>query len=148
MGQGRVFDLPHYDELNRARREVVTGLLAELKDPLQLHTAVDVGCGVGYFSGLLQSLGLAVTGVDGRKGNAEEAARRVPGVMFHTVLILEHFELCLTRVCLTWSFVLFSLSSPGESISRDSKILHALTDKNPFRRIDVRSREHRQHGVA
>jgi SAM-dependent methyltransferase len=126
LGQVRVFDLPHYDELNRARGEVVTRLLAELKDPLQLHTAMDVGCGVGYFSGLLQSLGLAVTGVDGRKGNAEEAARRVPGVTFHTVNV-EDSEFCsLGTFDLVFCFgLLYHLESPFRAIRN----LHALTGK-------------------
>ena len=83
MSAPRIFDQHHYELLNRARGDVVIRLLTELKAPLSLHTAVDVGCGLGYFSGLLQSHGLDVVGVDGRQQNVEEARRRNPGIRFH-----------------------------------------------------------------
>jgi SAM-dependent methyltransferase len=79
----RVFDLQHYDLLNRARGDVVSQLIAELKPKLNLQTAIDVGCGLGYFSGFLKSHGLDVMGVDGRYQNVEEARRRNPGIRFH-----------------------------------------------------------------
>ncbi|MGB7283458.1 MAG: class I SAM-dependent methyltransferase [Candidatus Acidiferrum sp.] len=82
MASTLIFDQQHYDLLNRSRGEVVSRLLGEVKQPLGLHTAVDVGCGLGHFSGLLRSLGFDVTGVDGRKQNVEEAQRRNPGVRF------------------------------------------------------------------
>src|SRR5262249_7759633 len=44
--------------------------------------AIDVGCGLGYFSALLKSLGFDVTAIDGRQQNVEEAARRHPGIVF------------------------------------------------------------------
>lgn len=84
MSGPRVFDQKHYDSLNSARAAVVSALLDELKPQLGLKSAIDVGCGLGYFSGLLQSLGLKVTAADGRSENADEAARRQPGVEFHT----------------------------------------------------------------
>lgn len=57
-------------------------MLSEIKSPLGLQTTVDVGCGLGYFSGLLLSLGFEVTAVDGRAENVEEARRRYPNVSF------------------------------------------------------------------
>jgi tRNA (mo5U34)-methyltransferase len=78
----RVFDQHHYDVLNRARGEVVSQCLAELTPKLNLQTAIDVGCGLGYFSQLLKSRGLSVTGVDGRQQNVEEAQRRNPDIRF------------------------------------------------------------------
>jgi tRNA (mo5U34)-methyltransferase len=57
----------------------------ELKVPLGLQSAIDVGCGLGYFSGFLQSLGFNVTAVDGRPENAAEAARRFPSIPFHVM---------------------------------------------------------------
>lgn len=82
MSAPRVFDLEHYDLLNRARSEVVAGLIAELKPKLNLQTAIDVGCGLGYFSQFLKCLGLDVTAVDGRRENLNEAQRRSPEIRF------------------------------------------------------------------
>jgi tRNA (mo5U34)-methyltransferase len=82
LNQPRIFDAKHYEALNASRGAVVSTLLSELMGPLSLQTAVDVGCGLGYFSGLLKSLNLDVTGVDGRRQNVEEAERRFPGIDF------------------------------------------------------------------
>jgi SAM-dependent methyltransferase len=120
----RVFDYQHYDLLNRARGEVVTRLLAELKDPLQLRTAMDIGCGVGYFSGVLQSLGFAVTGVDGRRENVEEAARRNPKVSFRTYSVEDPGLRSLGTFDLTFCFgLLYHLENPLLAIRH----LHAMT---------------------
>ena len=83
MSAPRIFDQHHYELLNTARGEVVSRLLTELKTPLSMHSAVDVGCGLGYFSALLKSHGLDVVGVDGRQQNVEEAQRRNPGIRFN-----------------------------------------------------------------
>jgi SAM-dependent methyltransferase len=79
----RVFDYKHYELLNQSRGEVVRRLLDELGSTLGLTTALDIGCGVGYFSGYLASLGLKVTAVDGRQQNVEEARRRNPTISVH-----------------------------------------------------------------
>jgi SAM-dependent methyltransferase len=121
----RVFDYQHYERLNRARGEVVTRLLGELKDPLQLRTAMDVGCGVGYFCGLLQSLGFDVTGVDGRRENVEEAARRNPKVSFHTNSVEDPRLRSLGTFDLTFCFgLLYHLENPLLAIRH----LHAMTN--------------------
>ncbi len=85
MNGARIFDVKIYDDLNAARGAVVSSLLSELKAPLGLGTAVDVACGAGFFSNLLKSLGLEVTGVDGRQQNVEDSTGRlllVEGVIF------------------------------------------------------------------
>ena len=82
MSAPPIFDQHHYDLLNRARGEVVAQCLAELTPKLNLQTAIDVGCGLGYFSQFLKSSGLAVTAVDGRQQNVEEAQRRNPDIRF------------------------------------------------------------------
>ena len=82
MSAPLVFDQQYYSLLNRARGDVVSRLLTELKPRLNLQTAVDVGCGVGYFSQFLKSLGLDVTALDGRQQNLDEAQRRNPDVHF------------------------------------------------------------------
>ena len=52
-----VFDLEESVRFVEARSEFLRAFLATFREPLQLKTALDVGCGVGYFSGLLQQLG-------------------------------------------------------------------------------------------
>jgi SAM-dependent methyltransferase len=76
----RIFDQKHYELLNRVRGDVVSLLLAELKEPLNFKTSLDVGCGLGYFSRFLKSLGLDVTAVDGRQQNVDEAQLRNPDI--------------------------------------------------------------------
>jgi SAM-dependent methyltransferase len=56
--------------------------VGELKEPLALRTALDVGCGLGYFSGFLRSAGFDVTAIDGRQSNLDEAERRNPEIRF------------------------------------------------------------------
>jgi len=77
-----IFDAAHYESLNTSRGAVVSSLLNQVKNTLGLYTAIDVGCGLGYFSALVKSLGLDVMAVDGRPQNVEEASRRNPGIAF------------------------------------------------------------------
>jgi len=77
-----VFDQPHYDRLNTARAAVLRRLLAELEPKISLKSALDAGCGTGYFSAVLRDLGLRVAAFDGRPENTEEARRRHPGIEF------------------------------------------------------------------
>ncbi len=51
------FDHPKAIVINQARQEFLNNLLPNLKKP-GLVTALDVGCGVGYFSGYLKVRGL------------------------------------------------------------------------------------------
>jgi SAM-dependent methyltransferase len=60
-------------------------VLSELRASLDLQTAIDVGCGLGHFSGWLDSLGFRVMAVDGRTDNVEEARRRFPTLDFRTM---------------------------------------------------------------
>lgn len=94
--------------------------------PLALRTAIDVGCGMGFFCEVLHSLGLQVTGVDGRQENAEEAQRRYPGIPFR-VINAEQAELAeLGKFDLVLCFgLLYHLENPLRAIRN----LHALTGK-------------------
>lgn len=83
MSLPRVFDQEHYKTLNASRAALVACLLGELKEKLGLRSAIDVGCGLGYFAGLLSSMGFDVVGLDGRSENADEAQRRFPKIRFH-----------------------------------------------------------------
>jgi SAM-dependent methyltransferase len=96
-----VFDAAHYDRLNASRAAVVSQILKDLRNTLQLRSAIDVGCGAGYFTGLLSSSGLNVTAVDGRSENVEEAGKRYEGARFcrfdaedPALLSLGKFDLC------------------------------------------------------
>ena len=124
MNNPRVFDYQHYELLNRARGRVVRELLDQLSQSLRLRTAVDVGCGLGYFSEMLNSLGLQVVGADGRKENAEEASRRVPTVNFHTMNAedIEIRSLGIFDLCFCFG-LLYHLENPFIAIRH----LHAMT---------------------
>ncbi len=80
MDQPIVFDMPHATRFTEARKAWLDGLLRPLIAAHGYKTAVDVGCGVGYFSSYLQELGLRVVATDGRAENVAEAQRRLPGV--------------------------------------------------------------------
>jgi SAM-dependent methyltransferase len=75
-------------ELTRGYTEVrqafAREFLGDVRQQMELSTALDVGCGVGYFSKFLSDLGFEVVGVDGREENATEAKRRYPEITFLT----------------------------------------------------------------
>jgi SAM-dependent methyltransferase len=126
LASTRIFDQQHYDLLNSSRGEVVSRLLAEIKMPLGLRTAVDVGCGLGYFSGLLQSTGFEVTGVDGRHQNVEEAQRRNPNTRFLRFDAEDPSLRSLGRFDLVFCFgLLYHLENPLLAIRH----LRAMTEK-------------------
>lgn len=85
MGSGFVFDQPHYDALNSARETAIRRLIESLQPGHELHTAVDVGCGIGHFSAFLRDLGFDVIALDGRQDNVGEARRRFPDIDFRVV---------------------------------------------------------------
>jgi len=119
-----VFDQEHYALLNSARGDLVKSLLSELIPRLGLQTAIDVGCGLGHFSGLLGSLGLRVTGLDGRKENAEEAQRRFVDATFHAANAEDAIVRSLGAFDLSLCFgLLYHLENPF-SVVRN---LHAIT---------------------
>lgn len=65
-----------------ARQVTLRPILEDLRGSLNLRSAADVGCGVGYFSVFLQELGFEAVGFDGRSENIEEAKRRYPDIEF------------------------------------------------------------------
>lgn len=78
------FDLPHYRRLIAARAETIRRVVGRLKDVFQLSSALDAGCGVGFFSKTLEECGLNVCGFDGREENVIEARKRFPRLPFET----------------------------------------------------------------
>src|SRR5882762_3217043 len=77
-----VFDQSHYLKLIEARGATIRRLVNQLKPVLELSTALDAGCGVGFFSKVLQDAGLNVHAFDGRTENIEEARSRFQGISF------------------------------------------------------------------
>jgi len=93
---------------------------------LALNTALDAGCGVGFFAKILEECGLGVRGFDGRDENVREARRRYPDIPFEqgdvedsSILRLGSFDLVL---CFG---LLYHLESPLRAIRH----LRALTGK-------------------
>lgn len=82
MSNSFVFDLPMQSESRVARTEFLRRVVASWQPALGLHTAFDIGCGVGYFSAVLRDMGLQVIAADGRAENIAEARRRHPGLDF------------------------------------------------------------------
>ena len=126
MQAQRVFDLPHYRFLNQAREALFREVLRTWKEEMELQTALDAGCGLGHFSGILQELGFRPVAFDGRPENIEEASRRFPGIEFRvadledrSVKELGSFDLVL---CLG---LLYHLENPFRCI----RILCRLTSK-------------------
>src|SRR6266478_1499699 len=77
-----IFDQSHYQRLIDARGDLIRRLVSELKTPLGIKTALDAGCGVGFFAQVLEECGLAVRAFDGRKENVEEARRRYQQILY------------------------------------------------------------------
>src|SRR5712664_977237 len=120
------FDQRQYVKLIRARGETIRQVVTELRGSLGLECAVDVGCGVGFFSQILQECGLNVGGFDGRAENIAEARKRFPTIPFERgdiesagILKLGTFDLVL---CFG---LLYHLENPMLAIRH----LRALTRK-------------------
>ena len=108
-----VFELPHYQLLNETREAFLKELLPTWIRELDLKSAIDVGCGQGYFSGTLQSLGLDVTACDGRRENIEIAARNHLGVNFRVANAEDPALATLGKFDLTFCFgLLYHLENP------------------------------------
>lgn len=76
------FDQRHYRELIKTRGETIRRVTWELKSSLGLSTALDAGCGIGFFAEILRECGLSVGGFDGREENVQEARKRFPRIPF------------------------------------------------------------------
>jgi FkbM family methyltransferase len=120
------FDQRHYVKLIRARGETIRRVVTELRQALGLASVLDAGCGVGFFSRILQECGLDVRGFDGRAENIAEARRRFPAIAFEQGDIESAEILKLGRFDLTLCFgLLYHLENPMLAIRR----LRALTGK-------------------
>jgi SAM-dependent methyltransferase len=78
-----LFDNPETRSLTEARIAFIAPLLRELRRTVRIESALDVGCGLGDFSGFLSQFGIArVVGIDGREDNLIEARKRHVGPSF------------------------------------------------------------------
>jgi len=76
-----VFDQQHTKSFTEGRIKFLDEIWSLL--PVELGASViDVGCGLGDFSGYLSAKGLKVLGVDGRQENVREAQTRFPAINF------------------------------------------------------------------
>jgi SAM-dependent methyltransferase len=78
------FDQKHAKSFNESRRKFLDEFLPSLRERCDLKTALDVGCGFGFFSSYLRRAGFQVSAFDGREENALEARKRDPEVNFET----------------------------------------------------------------
>src|SRR2546421_247618 len=76
------FDRRHYVDLIRARGATIHRVVRALKPALGLRTGLDAGCGVGFFTRILQECGLSAGGFDARVENVAEARNRFPQIAF------------------------------------------------------------------
>ncbi len=125
-GETGVFDQPQAVSLAVAKAEYLRDFLPEFVRGADLRTALDVGCGFGYFSAFLRDLGLTVRAIDVRPGNIARARTRYPDIGFAvhdiedpSVVALGDFDLVL---CLG---VLYHLENPFRAIRN----LFSLTRK-------------------
>jgi FkbM family methyltransferase len=101
-------------------------VVTELRERLGLASALDAGCGVGFFSQILRECGLDVCGFDGRAENVAEATQRYPGIAFSQGDVESADILHLGDFDLTLCFgLLYHLENPMLAIRR----LRALTRK-------------------
>jgi FkbM family methyltransferase len=120
------FDSRRYLRLTNARGETIRAVVAELKRALGLATALDAGCGVGFFAQILRECGLNVGAFDGRMENVLEARKRFPEVPFEQGDIESPGILALGEFDLTLCFgLLYHLENPMLAIRH----LRALTGK-------------------
>ncbi len=120
------FDSEFTQSYTRVRQTFISEFLDALGSSVSLQSAVDVGCGVGYFSKFLHERGLQVVAVDGREENVKEGQRRHPEISFLTRDVedpalpqIGAFDLVL---CVG---LLYHLENPFRAIRN----LHALTSK-------------------
>jgi SAM-dependent methyltransferase len=120
------FDLPSAQDFNKVRQDFIGKFLKSVRQQVPLKTALDVGCGVGYFSKFLSDLGLDVQGIDGRNENVQEAARRSPDIRFLVAdaenLPEQELDVCDFVLCVG---LLYHLENPFRTV----RSLHRLTSK-------------------
>ena len=119
--QDVVFDRKHYQIINSAREQFLRSCITELPFRRELSTALDVGCGAGYFSRILHEQGFSVTGLDLRRENIEVCQERYPDIKFGLIDLDENFGEIGTYDLVLMFGILYHLQSPLQTIIRMSK---------------------------
>lgn len=121
-----LFDRVWTQEFTRTRQEFIAEFVGAVRNQVELATALDLGCGIGYFSKSLLDMGFRVIAVDGREENANEGRLRFPQIEFLTRNVedptlpqMGTFDMVL---CVG---LLYHLENPFRAIRN----LHALTEK-------------------
>jgi SAM-dependent methyltransferase len=116
------FDASEYVRINQCRERWLTKALSLLPFRSRLKTALDLGCGAGYFSSVLARAGFQVTGLDLRQSNVELCRQRYPGCTFGLINLDDTSQLIpdiIGRYDLVLMFgLLYHLESPLQVISR------------------------------
>lgn len=127
------FDQRRYLRLIDARGETIRRVVAALQAELALATALDAGCGVGFFAQMLQECGLHVGAFDGRAENVLEARKRFPEIPFEQGDIESPAILALGEFDLTLCFgLLYHLENPMlairhlRSVTRKGLLLESM----------------------
>ncbi|HKV26035.1 MAG TPA: FkbM family methyltransferase [Candidatus Acidoferrum sp.] len=89
------FDQRHYRKMIVAREATIRRVLKSVGSEFQLRTAVDAGCGVGFYTRTLEECGLVARGFDGREENVVEARRRYPQLSFERINVEDREVLTL-----------------------------------------------------
>jgi SAM-dependent methyltransferase len=76
------FDIRVARDYNKTRQDFTKSFLESVESQVKLISALDVGCGVGYFSKFLSEMGFRVVALDGREENVIEGGRRYPDITF------------------------------------------------------------------
>jgi SAM-dependent methyltransferase len=118
------FDIPWAREFSEVRKSFVAKFIPALRERMALSSALDVGCGVGEFSGFLSEIGFRVVAVDGRVDNVAEGQRRHPQVEFLSANAEDLSAVDIGTFDMVLCFgLLYHLENPFRAIRN----LHALT---------------------
>ena len=121
------FDMPFAKRFVEARQTLLSQFLPGLRQQLALESALDAGCGVGYFASFLRTMGFApVNAFDARPENVTEASRRFSGIQFLCANVEDVAVRQLGSADLVLAMgLLYHLENPFIAIRN----LHALTRK-------------------
>ena len=122
FAEGHVFDDDLATTINRAR----LAHLDSLALPLAGKRVLDAGCGVGHFAAFYARQGCQVVGVDGRRENIEQMAKRYPHVTGVVGDVQEFDFRTLGRFDIVHCYgLLYHLDSPVAALRR----LEAVCDE-------------------
>lgn len=120
------FDGSNYRRIDEARKAFLQTFFPDLISSLNICTALDVGCGFGFFSQYLSESGLHVVASDARAENVEEAKRRNPSMEVLQVDIEDPTIVLMRKFDLVFCFgLLYHLENPLRAIRN----LASLTKK-------------------